>query len=64
VRRRVLLIYGYDGRRRQSLCTRKSAHVVEQIPDGRPRRKVESEAITAEHVGVRCEEQDIYGHRA
>jgi hypothetical protein len=64
VRRRVLLIYGYDGRRWESLCARKSANVIEQVPYGRPRRKVECEAITAEHVGVRCEEQDSYGHRA
>jgi hypothetical protein len=38
--------------------------VIEQITNGRPRRQIERDAITAERVGVRCEKQDSYGHRA
>jgi hypothetical protein len=64
LRRRVLLVDRNHGHRWQSLGTRKVANAIEQITHGSSRRQVYRDAIPAEHVGVRREEQDSYGHPA
>jgi hypothetical protein len=59
----ILVIDGDEERSRQPLRTRQGSNVIYEIAHRRTGRQLECDAIIAERVGVRCEEQDSYGHR-
>jgi hypothetical protein len=59
-----VLIHGNERCCGQPFGSWQVPHVIDQIANGRPARKLERHPAATERLGVRCEKKDSYSHRA